>query len=257
MSVSTCCKDPFWLLRHAALVAAVGWPTFGSAQTIDGGRLPGNSFDWACRGLPLDGVWGAHAAGAVTPAEAKRCAATILVGKANDTSQSNMFGIKPFVQPYAYKFADSYFVGGSMSRAIGELGQFVSYEIESGVGQRFGSLHEEEVWIALYARWKYFPWNDYLRTSVAASTGVSYASAVPRNEVLQSGNNQGARLLHYFSPEITFGLPSMPDTDLVIRSQHRSGGGAFFGTNFPVYGSLFHGVDGGVQYLTFGVRQHF
>jgi hypothetical protein len=168
-----------------------------------------------------------------------------------------MFGLKRFVPPYEYKFGDSYFVGGSLSRVLGELGQFVAFEIESGVGQRFGSLHEEEVRIAFYARWTYFPWNNYLRTSLAASTGVSYASGIPTYEILESGNNQGARLLHYLSPEITFGLPSMPDTDLVIRSHHRSGGGAFFGDNFPVYGSLFHGVDGGVQYLTAGIRQHF
>jgi hypothetical protein len=49
----------------------------------------------------------------------------------------------------------------------------------------------------------------------------------------------------------------MPDTDFVIRSHHRSGGGKYFGNNFPAYGSLFHGVEGGVQYLTFGIRQHF
>jgi hypothetical protein len=53
---------------------------------------------------------------------------------------------------------------------------------------------------------------------------------------LHSGRNQGRRLLHYLSPELTFGLPSMPDTDFVISSHHRSGGGQFFGSNFPVYG---------------------
>ena len=189
--------------------------------------------------------------------EAKRCAATLYLGEENDTGQANMFGLKRFVPPYAYKFSDSSFVGGSLSRIVGELGQFVTYEIESGVGQRFGSLHEEEVWIAFYARWTYFPWNGYLRMSLAASTGVSYASAIPTYEIAASGNNQGARLLHYFSPEITFGLPSMPDTDFVIRSHHRSGGGTFFGKNFPVYGSLFHGVDGGVQYVTAGIRHRF
>jgi hypothetical protein len=101
------------------------------------------------------------------------------------------------------------------------------------------------VWLALYARWRYFPWNDYVRTAAAVSTGVNYASAVPQYEVYYSGNNQGERLLHYISPELTFGLPSTPDTDFVIRSHHRSGGGQYFGDNFPVYGSLFHGVKGG------------
>jgi hypothetical protein len=263
--VTVCCDDvmscsgPLLLVRHAALVAAVGWSTLGSAQAADLSPPPlnGNSTDWLCRGLPLPNPWGAPGTGATAAAPAKKCAATIYLGIENDTSQSNMFGLKSFVPPYAYRFGDSYFVGGSLSRVLAELGPFVSYEVETGVGQRFGSLREEEVWVALYARWKYFPWNDYVRTSVAASTGLNYASAIPNYEVFWSGNNQGSRLLHYFSPELTFGLPSMPDTDLVIRSHHRSGGGQFFGDNFPVYGPLFHGIDGGVQYLTGGIRQHF
>jgi hypothetical protein len=248
-----------FLIRRVALAAAVGWSTFGFAQAADLSPAPlnGNSSNWLCRGLPLPNPWGDHGTGTTAAAAAKTCAATIYLGIENDTGQSNMFGLKSFVPPYAYKFGESYFVGGSLSRAIGELGQFVAYEIESGVGQRFGSLHEEEVWIAFYARWKYFPWNDYVRTSIAGSTGVSYASGVPTYEILWSGNNRGQRLLHYFSPEITLGLPSIPDAELVIRSQHRSGGGEFFGSNFPFYGSLFHGVEGGVQYLTVGLRQHF
>ena len=144
-----------------------------------------------------------------------------------------MFGLNRFVPPYDYKFGDSYFISGSFSRTFAEIGPYISYELETGAGQRFGSLHEEEIWLALYGRWRYFPWNDYLRTTVAFSTGLNYASAVPQYEDIHSGRNQGQRLLHYLSPELTFGLPSMPDTDLVIRSHHRSGGGQFFGNNVP------------------------
>jgi hypothetical protein len=168
-----------------------------------------------------------------------------------------MFGLARFVPPYAYHFGDSYFISGSLSRTIAEIGPYISYELEAGAGQQFGSLREEEVWLAFYARWRYFPWSDYVRTSAAVSTGVNYASAIPQYEVFYSANNQGARLLHYISPELTFGLPSMPDTDFVVRSHHRSGGGRYFGNNVPGYGSLFHGVEGGVQYLTFGIRQRF
>jgi hypothetical protein len=82
--------------------------------------------------------------------------------------------------PNAYHFGDSYFLAGSFSRTFAEIGPYVSYEIETGAGQRFGSLHEEEVWLALYARWKYFPWNDYVRTTAAVLTGVNYASAIPQ-----------------------------------------------------------------------------
>jgi hypothetical protein len=259
MSVLWCNHGLLSPLRLAVLFAVAGWSTFSSAQAIDASQpsLSDKSFYWLCQGLPLNSASEALIGGATVPAPTKKCAATIYFGKQLDTAMTNVFGLSSFVPPYSYKFGDSYFIGGSLSRVLGEAGEFAALEIESGAGQRFGLLHEEEAWIALYARWKYFPWNDYLRTSVAVSTGLSYASAVPTYEIVESGNGQGQRLLHYFSPEATFALPSKPDIELVIRYQHRSGGGEFFGNNFPIYGSLFHGIQGGVQYLTVGVRQHF
>jgi hypothetical protein len=245
------------LLWRGVLVWALPGCDAAHAQTIDNaqGRTFANAFHWLCRGLPQNRIWGPTPA--ASPADLKKCAGTFYLGIQNNTSQANLFGLSRFVPPYAYQFSDSYFISGSFSRTIGEIGAYIAYELEAGTGQRFGSLHEEEVWLAFYARWKYFPWSDYVRTTVAASTGVNYASAIPQYEVISSGNNQGERLLHYFSPELTLGLPSMPDTDFVIRSHHRSGGGQFFGDDFPGYGSLFHGVKGGVQYLTFGIRQYF
>jgi hypothetical protein len=247
------------MLGRAALTGALAWPAVAHAQaTANGQPASGSaagSFDWLCRGLPQDRIWGPPPA--ISPADAKKCAGTLYFGIQNNTNQAAMFGLARFVPPWGYKILDSYFVAGSFSRTFAEIGPYISYEIEAGAGQRLGSLHEEEVWLALYARWKYFPWNDYVRTTAAVSTGVNYASAIPQYEVYYSGNDQGNRLLHYISPEVTFGLPSMPDTDFVIRSHHRSGGGQYFGDNFPVYGSIFHGVKGGVQYITFGVRQRF
>jgi hypothetical protein len=243
------------MLGRAALTGTLAWPAGVHAQTVANGQGGTGAFDWLCRGLPQDRIWGP--APTVSPADAKKCAGTLYLGVRNDTNQAAMFGLARFVPPYAYRLGDSYFIGGSFSRTIAEIGPYVSYELEAGIGQRFGSLHEEEVWLALYGRWRYFPWNDYVRTTVAASTGVNYVSAIPQYEVFYSGNNQGSRLLHYISPELTLGLPSMPDTDLVIRSHHRSGGGRYFGNNFPAYGSLFHGVEGGVQFLTVGIRHHF
>ncbi len=247
------------MLGRAALTGALAWPAVAHAQATTHGPRNGSStggaFDWLCRGLPQDRIW--EPAPATSAADAKKCAATLYVGIQNNTSEANMFGLARFVPPWDYRFLDGYFVAGSFSRTFAEIGPYISYEVETGAGQRFGSLHEEEIWLALYARWRYFPWNDYLRTTVAVSTGLDYASAIPQYEIYYSGKNQGERLLHYLSPEATFGLPSMPDTDFVIRSHHRSGGGQYFGDNVPVYGPLFHGVKGAAQYLTFGVRQRF
>jgi hypothetical protein len=243
------------MLERAALTGTLAWPACAQAQSVNNSQRSGSSFDWLCRGLPQDRIWGPPPP--TSPADLKKCAGTLYLGIQNDTNQAAMFGLARFVPPYAYHLADSYFISGSLSRTIAEIGPYISYELEAGTGQRFGSLHEEEVWLALYARWRYFPWSDYVRTTAAVSTGLNYASAIPQYELIYSGNNQGERLLHYISPELTFGLPSMPDTDFIVRSHHRSGGGRYFGNNFPGYGSLFHGVEGGVQYLTFGIRQRF
>ena len=187
-----------------------------------------------------------------------KCAATIFLGKELDTGLSYVDGMKPpFVPPWHYQYGDSGIVGGALSRTIFEIGNLYATEIEGGLAQRFGSLHETETWIALYARWKYFPWNSYLITTIAISTGLSYASAVTPYEASEASDGKGQRLLHYFSPEITFAMPSRPNLEFMIRFHHRSGGGSVYGNNLPLYGSIFHGADGGMQYLTVGRREHF
>jgi len=187
-----------------------------------------------------------------------RCAATIFAGVQNETSQARMFGAKAeFTPPWEYQFSNGYFLGGTLSRELWDLNGIVAIEAELGLGQRFGTLHETEVWGAAYLRWKYFPWNNYLRTTVAVSTGVNYASSLPDYEIVNSGNGRGSKALHYFSPEITFALSSNPDTELVIRNHHRSGGAEWWGAEHPIYGTLFRNTYGGVQYLSVGLRQRF
>ncbi len=186
-----------------------------------------------------------------------KCAATIFFGPEFDTGLANADGSRRFVPPWQYKYGKSYFIGGALSRTFLEFGRFAALEIEGGTGQRFSSLHESEVWSAIYARWRYFPWNDYLVTTFALSTGISYASGVTPYEIRESPDGKGSRVMHYFSPEFTFALPKSPDRELVVRYHHRSGGGAYFGNKFPVYGSLFRGTDGGMEYLTIGFRNRF
>ncbi len=187
-----------------------------------------------------------------------RCAATALAGVQLETSLEEVFGVRgTFTPHWGYEFSPGFFLGGALSRELFDLNNVVGIEAEAGLGQRFGGLDETEVWGALYLRWKYFPWNHIVRMTVAVSTGVNYASSVPRYEILQSGNDKGSKALHYFSPEITFALPSAPDRELVFRFHHRSGGAKWWGEDHPVFGDLFGNTAGGVQYLTAGIRQHF
>lgn len=115
-----------------------------------------------------------------------------------------------------------------------------------GAGKRFGFLDEGEIWGAVYVRWKAFPWSEYLRTTVAVSTGLNYATDVPVFEKLRT-RGPGNQLLHYLSPELTLGLPSQPNLDLILRFHHRSGGNL----------AIFNHTGGAAQYGTMGLRYRF
>ena len=189
-----------------------------------------------------------------------RCAATLLIGPQLTSDMDRVFGIgenPSYVPPWRYNFGDSWFAGGALSYRVLGNAEVASIEFEAGVGQRFGSLHQTEGWVALYGRWSYFPWNSLVRTSIAISTGLNYASSATEHEIALTSGNVSSRLLHYLAPEITFAAPDVPNTELVIRLHHRSGGGKWWDDDVPVYGSWFKGNRGGTQYLTAGIRQRF
>ncbi len=170
------------------------------------------------------------------------CTATLFAGQLVQTSMWEIFVTK-HQGPWDWRWGSSTFVGGAFSREVVRFDRFAAIETEVGVGKRFGSLHEGEGWGALYFRWKWFPWDAYLRTTLGISIGLNYATGVPAFEARRAGV-EGQNLLHYLSPELTFGLPSRPDLDLIVRFHHRSGGDLPF----------FNRAGGGVQYGTVGLR---
>lgn len=178
------------------------------------------------------------------------CAATLFAGPQLLTDPTDFYGFR--VPPWRYTYGNSWFLGGSLSHVLVDFNGYADIEGEVGLGKRFGGMHESEVWGAFYVRWKWFPWNRYVITTVAASTGLNYASGISDYEISQSEIGRGSHLLHYFSPEITFALPSKPEWELVLRMHHRSGGALVWG-----YTPLFKGVWGGSQYLVAGLRYHF
>jgi hypothetical protein len=136
-------------------------------------------------------------------------------------------------------------LGLSASQRIWSLGDGLTFELEAGTGYRFGSEKTGEVWSALFVRYDNFPWNHRIHTTVAASTGVNLASRISPIEQ-GKGGEKTSKLLHYFSPEVTFADPRDKDLELVIRLHHRSG----------VFG-LFDGASSGSNIATLGIRRHF
>lgn len=195
------------------------------------------------------------------------CSVTVLAGRQVVTTMAALFGVADFTQGeygfvpmtpiWDWEWGDSGFVGGAYSRRLlsfghSNVGEVISLEGEVGLGQRFGIQTETELWSAIYLRWHLFPWNDYVKTSVGVSTGLSYTTGISDWEIDRSGNDEGSRLLHYLSPEATFALPDNPNKELVLRLTHRSGGSNMFGSN-----SIFNNTDGGAQYFTIGLRSRF
>ncbi len=170
------------------------------------------------------------------------CHVTVYGGGYIATSMSSIFTKGKIFTPWDWRTKDSGFVGGAVSREIASYKDLWGFETEFGVGKRFGDLKAGETWGALYFRWKSFPWNDYLRTTVAVSTGLNYATRIDQAERDKASHT--SHVLHYLSPEITFGLPDNPHWDVILRFHHRSGGKL----------AVFNKNSGGAQYQTIGLR---
>ena len=170
---------------------------------------------------------------------------------------SGHFGFVPLIPIWDWPWGDTALLGVALSHdlvsiGIGPLDGAVRIDGELGIAQRLGGQTETELWAALYLRWTKFPWNRFVPTTIGLSTGLNWASGISDFERAESGNGEGSQLLHYLSPEITFGLPGRPDVELVARFHHRSGGGDFFGP-----GSIFNNTESGTHFQTVGLRFRF
>lgn len=174
------------------------------------------------------------------------CAFTLLAGPFVQNSMAEVLYKSPTL-PVAWDFrSEDWLLGVVVSRYAGTVFGRIDLEPEIGLGQRVGRQSETEIWAALYARYRGFPWDEVVATTVAVSTGLSFASDISSVESERAGDGKADRLLHYFSPEITFALPSRPDLALVFRFHHRSG----------VFG-LISEARGGAHYGTVGLRYRF
>ncbi len=148
--------------------------------------------------------------------------------------------------PWGWTYADDHLVAATASRRLATLWRRVDVEPEVGIGQRFGEQDETEVWGAFFFRYHGFPWDGVVKTTVAVSTGLNYATGISQVEQERARDDEGSRLMHFFSPEITFAAPSHPNLELLFRFHHRSG----------VWG-LISDAWGGAQYGTIGLRVRF
>jgi len=139
---------------------------------------------------------------------------------------------------------DSYLAALAISRECMTWGEKAALEVEGQIVKHFGDQKHFELNGLVIARWRSFPWDEFLETSLAAGEGLSYATDVPEVEVRQYGKS--ARLLNYLLFELTVGLPQVERWSLVTRIHHRSG----------VFGA-FDGVLGASNFICFGAKYRF
>ena len=152
------------------------------------------------------------------------------------------------VAPWTGSWGDDTLLGGAASYRLARFWRFFMLDAEFGGAYRFGDTEGGEFWAAAYLRYDGFPWTNYVYTTLGLSMGPDYVTRLPRVERgtdAQPEANQ-SRVLNFFSPELTFALPSRPHQEIAIRYMHRSG---IFGT--------FNGVWEGANSLVVGFRTRF
>ena len=145
--------------------------------------------------------------------------------------------------PANAEFVDAYLAVAALSRVVGRYrDDRLTLEVEGQVGYNFGDQSHWEINLAAGPRWRQFPWNDVVATSVAFGLGLSMASEVPEMEVELEGSSE--KLLIYWNADVTLG-PPRSSWAVLLRLHPRSGG----------FGSI--ADDGGMNAVALGLRITF
>ena len=158
-------------------------------------------------------------------------------------------------------FYDNYIIGGAYQRDFFQFNSGILVGAEIGLADRFGNYkiccdiiayshnmtHSAELWGGVSLRHQGVALFDTVRISPGFVFGLSAISNPIGQEGLHQIDHQGsARVLFYMGFDLAFALTNLPDTELVLRIHHRSGG----------YGTL-GGMKEGNNANVIGIRQRF
>jgi hypothetical protein len=118
---------------------------------------------------------------------------------------------------------DDTLFGLAVSKVLFSTGKNLDWEFEQQAVKHFGGQNNWEFNSVLMIRWKTFPWDSFIDTSLAFGDGISIATDTPDLEVAHYGANNANAILNFVLAEFTFALPDHPNPELVMRMQHRSG----------------------------------
>lgn len=144
-------------------------------------------------------------------------------------------------------YEDSYIAVMSLAKRIHSFKKLpVDFEMEGQIGKHFGEQNHFEVnAVPVVFRWKNFPWDQYVDTSVAVGAGVSYAFEKPDIEENSVGKDKSSpKLLGYLMLEFAFSLPGKSQWSFVTRVHHRSGANGLFDGRLDAS----NGIGFGIKY---------
>lgn len=128
------------------------------------------------------------------------CSIAAYGGREITTNMTQVFLLRQPVAPWRWGVGDADIVAGEVSRRFATLFGGLDLEAILGVGQRYGDMHATEIWSGVDIRWTRFPWNQYVRTTIAIAEGLDYATEIDPAEVALTGNDKQSSFLNFFSP---------------------------------------------------------
>jgi len=150
-------------------------------------------------------------------------------------------------ETFELNFNDRDYVGVvAVSRVLKNPTASRSWELEAQLGKHFKGQGHAEINLAVFHRWRQFPWNRGVRTTMAIGSGLSYASREPPLEAVNPSNDGTTRLQFYLGFDVTMAPPAWERFSFLLRIHHRS----------TVVG-LFGGVDSGSNYISLGGRYQY
>lgn len=152
-----------------------------------------------------------------------------------------------FTETFDLNFDDRDYIGVlAVSRVLANPTISRRWEMEGQIARHFDGQDHAELNLAVFHRWRRFPWQRYLRTSMAIGGGLSYAFEEPPLEAANQSNDGTTRLQFYLGLETTLAPPTWEQFSILLRVHHRS-----------TVGGLFDNVDSGSNYLSIGARYEY
>jgi hypothetical protein len=91
--------------------------------------------------------------------------------------------------------------------------------------------------IGIMLRWRDFPWNRYIYTTVAAGAGMSYATEVWTGDYQRHpGDDDRSQWKFWLPIEASFALARYPQHQLILFIDHQSGGHIFDAGGIDAWG---------------------